>query len=80
LDTIGKVFEKILLAKILHEVSERGLMRDEQLRFRSRHSTSLHLARLVERISRNFGEKRLTGAVFLDVTKAFETVWIDGLL
>jgi len=40
----------------------------------------LQLARLVERITRNFGEKRLTGAVFLDVAKAFDTVWIDGLL
>jgi hypothetical protein len=38
------------------------------------------LARLVERITRNFGEKRLTGAVFLDVAKAFDAVWIDGLL
>jgi hypothetical protein len=40
----------------------------------------LQLARLVERITRNFGEKRLTGAVFLDVAKAFDTVWIDGIL
>jgi len=40
----------------------------------------LQLTRLVERITRNFGEKRLTGAVFLDVDKAFDTVWIDGLL
>jgi hypothetical protein len=39
----------------------------------------LQLARLVE-ITRNFGEKRLTGAVFLDVAKAFDTVWIDDLL
>jgi hypothetical protein len=40
----------------------------------------LQLARLVERITRNFGEKRLTGAVFLDVAKTFDTVWIDALL
>ena len=40
----------------------------------------MQLARLVERITRNFGENRLTGAVFLDVAKAFDTVWIDGLL
>jgi hypothetical protein len=55
-------------------------MRDEQFGFRPKHSTSLQLARLVERITSNFGEKRLTGAVFLDVAKAFNTVWIDGLL
>ena len=47
LDSIGKLFEKILLARILQEVSERGLMRDEQFGFRPRHSTSLQLARLV---------------------------------
>jgi len=78
--TIGKLFEKILLARILHEVSESGLMRGEQFGFRPRHSTSLQPSRLVERITRNFGEKRLTCAVFLDVAKAFDTVWIDGLL
>jgi retron-type reverse transcriptase len=27
-----------------------------------------------------FDDQRLSGAVFLDVTKAFDTVWIDGLL
>jgi hypothetical protein len=30
LDTIGKQYEKILLARVLHEVSERGLLGDEQ--------------------------------------------------
>jgi hypothetical protein len=44
-----------------------------------KHSTSLQLACLVERVSRNLGEKRLTGAVVLDVAKAFDTVWVDGL-
>ena len=33
LDSIIKLFEKILLARILHEVSERGLMRDDQFGF-----------------------------------------------
>jgi len=80
LDSMGKLFENILIARILHAVSERGLMQDEQFGFRPRHSTSLHLARLVKRITRNFGEKRLSGADFLDVAKAFDTVWINGLL
>jgi len=65
---------------MLHVVSERGLMRDEQFGFRHRYSPSLQLARLVETIKRNFSEKMLKGAVFLDVAKVFDTVWIDGLL
>ena len=79
LDTIGKVFEKFLLRRILNEVSGRGLLRDEQFGFRPKHSTSLQLARLFESVSRTLGENRLTGAVFLDVAKAFGTVWVDGL-
>jgi len=69
LDTIGKLFEKILLGRILHVVSEPGLMRDDRLGCKPRHSTSLQLVHFVERITRNFGEKRLTGPVFLDVAK-----------
>ena len=41
---------------------------------------TLQLARLVERVKRNFDEKRLTGAVFLDVAQAFDSLWIEGLL
>jgi hypothetical protein len=55
-------------------------MRDDQFGFRPEHSTSLQLGRLVERITRNLSEKRLTGAIILDVAKAFDIVWIHGLL
>jgi hypothetical protein len=74
LEKIAKLCEKILLTRILNKVSKRRLMRDEQFGFRPRHRTSLQLARLVERITKNFGEKRITGAVFIDVAKAFDTV------
>jgi len=80
LDTIGKLFEKILLTRIQFEVSGCGLMRDKQFGFRPKHSTFLQLACLVERITRSFGGKRLTGVVFLNMAKVFDTVWINGLL
>jgi hypothetical protein len=78
LDTIGKLFEKILLTRILYEVG--GLLRVEQFGFRTSHSTSLQLARLVERITRSFSENLLTYAVFLDAPKAAHTVRIHGLI
>jgi hypothetical protein len=49
LDTVGKLFEKILLTRILYQVDERGLLRNEQFGFQPRHSTSLsYLASLKE--------------------------------
>ena len=74
LDTISELFEGVLLARILNVVNERVLLRDEQFEFRPRHRTSLQLARLVERITRNFGEKRFACVGFLDVAKPFDTV------
>lgn len=62
LDAIGKLFEKILLARIFREVSRRWLLRDEQFRIRHIHRISLQVAGFFERVSRYFGEKRLTGA------------------
>jgi hypothetical protein len=47
---------------------------------RLKESTSLQLPRLVERVTRKFGEKRLTGAVFLYVSNAFDNVLVVGLL
>jgi hypothetical protein len=74
------MFEIILISRILSEISGRGLMCDEYFAFRPKHSSSLQLACLVERVTRNCGDKRLTGAVFLEVAKAFDTIVVDGFL
>jgi hypothetical protein len=64
LDNVGKLFHKICLTMVLREVNERGVLRDEQFGFRPKHSTALQLARLVERVNRNFDERRITGEPF----------------
>jgi hypothetical protein len=73
-DKTGKLFENILFAGILPEVSVCGLIRNEKFGFRPRHTTFFQLARLFERITRKVFEKRLKGADFLNVAKAFATV------
>jgi len=80
LDTSGKLFDKIPLTRILSELSGRTFLRNEQFGFGPKHSTALQLVRLVERVPRNLEEKRLIGAVFPDVAKAFDTVLLYGLL
>jgi hypothetical protein len=48
LDTAVKLFEEIQLTRVLREVNERGLLRDEQFGFRARVSTELQLACLFD--------------------------------
>jgi hypothetical protein len=80
LDSISKLFEKILLARDLGEISALGLLLDKQFGLRPRHSMTLQLASVVEGVNRNFDERRLTGTVFLYATKAFDTAWDKDLL
>jgi hypothetical protein len=61
-------------------VSGRWLQRNEQFAFKLKHYTALQLAHLVEIVSRNFDEKRMADAGFLDVARAFDIVWVDCLL
>jgi hypothetical protein len=76
----GKLLGKNLLSRILYDVSGRRLLSDEQFVFIPKRSTVVHHPRLVQRFSMNFDEKRLTGAVFLDVVKVSDTAWVDCLL
>lgn len=54
--------------------------RIEQNAFRAQHSTTLQLTNLIDRLclSANNGEN--TAAIFLDVEKALDRVWNEGLL
>jgi hypothetical protein len=79
-DTTGKLFKKILLTRTQSEVSRHRLLNNDQFRLKPQNGTALQLARFIERVTRDFGKKRLTGAIFVDVAQAFDTVWVDGLL
>ena len=41
---------------------------------------SLQVPRHVEGITGKIGRKSTSGSVFLEFAKAFDTIWIDGLL
>lgn len=56
------------------------LLKEEQCGFRPGMSTITQLTRLVDDITTNFNIKKHTGLVSLDVEKAFDTVWHEGLL
>lgn len=52
----------------------------EQFGFREKHSTTDQLRRVVEFLSKNYNSKIPTGAIFLDISKAFDKVIHSGLI
>jgi Reverse transcriptase (RNA-dependent DNA polymerase) len=80
LPTMGKIMEKIILTRLDREVEALELIQPEQFGFRSQHSTTHQALRVVEQITRGFGRREATGALFLDISKAFDKVWHQGLL
>ncbi|KAJ3649759.1 hypothetical protein Zmor_021482 [Zophobas morio] len=80
LSSVGEISERVIRKRLAEIVNDLGVIPDEQFGFRPQHSTSDQLLRVVEFAAKSIEWKQLTGAVFLDVAKAFDTVWHDGLV
>jgi hypothetical protein len=80
LSVAGKICERIIESRLRDSVDREKLLPVEQHGFRPKHSSVHQLMRVVEKINRGFSLKLSTGAIFLDVAKAFDKVWHDGLL
>lgn len=75
LSIMFKVFERILLPNLQKHFKPR----EEQHAFRLGHLAITQLIKLTDELAKNMNNKRQTATIFLDVEKAFDTVWHDGL-
>ena len=80
LNGLSKILEKVLYARLLKYCDDVDLLPNSQFGFRSKHSTIHALIRLLEEVSMGFNDLKVTIAVFLDIEKAFDTMWVDGLI
>lgn len=80
LSSVSKVLEKVLLKIIRDHVEIDHIIPDEQFGFRPNHCTTHQLYRIVQLVKRGFAMKKSTGMVILDIEKAFDTIWHEGLL
>lgn len=60
--------------------SERGIIPDHQFSFRNQHSTVHAIYKLLADLNRQVENSQLVGAALLDLEKAFDPVWLNGLL
>ena len=74
LPVISKVFEKIVYNQLFKYFTDNNLFYTSQYGFRSLHSTELASLELIDRVFQHLGTGQLPLSVFLDLSKAFDTL------
>ncbi|GFX44498.1 RNA-directed DNA polymerase from mobile element jockey [Trichonephila clavipes] len=79
INATAKIFERIILTRIKSHCKAIDCIPPEQCGFREGHSTLHQLIRVTNIINEGFAHKFYTVGVFLDVKRAFDKMWHDGL-
>ena len=74
LPCISKILEKVIHKRLYHFLLLNDVFYKSQYGFRPKHSTSNAITELSNDIITSFENKQLTLAVFLDLSKAFDTI------
>ncbi|GFX49758.1 RNA-directed DNA polymerase from mobile element jockey [Trichonephila clavipes] len=80
LSILSKITEYVILNRLKSFTNENNFINPNQYGFTRNLSTYHPLFRLTEKITAGFQRGRSTGAVFLDIQKAFDRVWVSGLI
>lgn len=80
LSCLGKLLERVLYARVNKYADENDLIARKQFGFRPQHSTVHQLQRVVNIIKSNKRMRKSTGLLLLDIEKAFDSIWHNGLI
>ena len=80
LTSISKVIEKVVHIQLSNYLKENKLLYISQYGFRGDHSTELASLELIDRVHADLDNKKCPVAVFMDLSKAFDTLDHDILL
>ena len=79
ISSIIKLFERVIEQRLRSHLEHIGFINKHQSGFRRAKSTDDHLFRLSQSIMESFNRGEHVVAAFLDVKKAFDNVWHNGL-
>ena len=79
MSSITKLFERVIEQRLRSYLEDIGFINKYQSGFRQAKSTDDHLFRLSQSVMESFNRREHVVAVFLDVEKAFDNVWHNGL-
>ena len=74
-----KLFEKVIEQTLCSHLEQIGFINKHQSGFRRAKSTDDHLLRLSQSIMESFNRGEHVVAAFLDVKKAFDSIWHNRL-
>lgn len=77
--TFSKIFERILLKRLLPVLESKNIIPEHQFGFRHKHGTPEQCHRIVSHIRDALENKMYCSGVFLDIQQAFDKVWLNGL-
>ena len=80
LSSLGKIVEKVILKILNKHLARNNILSQTQFGFRAQHSTVSQLAIVTDHILHNFNLNKHTGMVLIDLEKAFDSVWHNGLI
>lgn len=74
LSVFSKILERLMYNRLLRFITKHDILYKHQFGFRNKYSTALALTLLTDKISDSFNNENVTIGVFLDFSKAFDTV------
>ena len=74
LPAFSKILEKVIYNRLLDYLNKPKILSDNQFGFRKHHSTEYALTLLYDKISAAIDNNELTVGIFIDLSKAFDTV------
>ena len=80
LPVLSKILERIVYKQLLSHLENNGLLSSFQFGFRSKRSTELAVTYFTDKIRKEVDNGNILGAVFIDLSKAFDTVSHSCLL
>ena len=74
LPAISKIFEKVAYGQVYDYFVENNLLYESQYGFRKLHSTELATLEITDKITKELDQGKLPLAIYLDLSKAFDTI------